>query len=158
MSRTEKLNESYYARRNAPTYDQFRNRYHFKDEYNREYMIASKNKQAFQNRRVQFKSTGTQEEEEKKKPKSCIRDGFGFIKLFVRVRKNKSLWFFWNDINKPITLIPISNGNNRGTRNRNRMPIEVILKSTDKPEEKSATGSIYVKGLSESLCNELLNM
>lgn len=147
MIRAENFNETYYARRNAPNFNQFKNRYHFIDEHGRQYMIASENKQVFQNTNVQFKPRNSSNI---KKHYKCVTNSYSHIKMYVKIYKNKMDWFNWKDMNKPITLMK---------KDDKSITYTVILKSTDKPEEKAATGIIYVKGIDINvlLCNEMLN-
>lgn len=143
MIRSDHVNEAYYARRNAPTDNQFVGRYHFVDDQGRQYMIAEKNNQVFQNARLQFKPHS------KKAKKECITNTHGYIKLYVKLPNTRTIhWFTSKEVNKTLFLHPI---------NDDEAIYEVTLKSSDKPDHRSATGSIYVAGLSPLVCLTLLN-
>ena len=155
--RSDVLNERHYARNNTPTYSQFIGRYHFTDDYGRQYMIAGDNQKVFQNSNVQM-SRRTTTTTTKTKTKKCIRNSFGYIKLFVKLPRGyiKEKWFGINDINKTITL-KYKRLKGVITPNIDDMTYEVILKSMEKVSYSRATGIVYVKNLDYETCNELLN-
>ena len=140
--RTSVLNEDYYARRNAPTYKQFIGKYHFIDDMGRQYMIAKKNKQVFQNERLQYKPRDTT-----KKPHQCVTNSNGYVNLYVKLPDNHVKWFGSRDNDRIIKLTSIKDKSTH-------LP---ILKSTGKADPRSSTGPIYVKGLSVAMCESLLN-
>ncbi len=141
--RADHVNEDYYARRNAPTSNQFVGSYHFVDDTGRQYMIAEKNKQVFQNKRLQFKP------HTKTKKKECVVNTHGYVKLYVKLPNTRTIhWFKSKETNKPLYLHAV---------NVTEPIYQVILKSSDKPDHRSATGSIFVSSLSPILCNAILN-
>lgn len=146
MIRADHLNETYYARRNAPTFHQFKGHYHFIDSLGRQYMIATRNDQVFQNTRVQFKPQQT----ERKKRNKCVVDSLGHIKLFVRLPNKVTKWFGAREIDGLFNLTPVNT-------TEDGIVYTMRLKSTDKPDHRSATGAIFVGGLSRTLCEQLLN-
>ena len=151
MIRAERFNEKYYALSNTPTFNQFKEKYHFTDQYNRQYMIAINNKEIFQNESVQFKKKKNHDH----KPLHCIKNMYGYIKLYVKLPSNNNKWFGARDINKNIILSRIRK---KGILTENiDETFTVILKSTEHPMYKRSTGIIYVKGLDIQLCNDILN-
>jgi hypothetical protein len=155
--RSEVLNEKYYEQSNVPTFNQFKGKYHFHDSLNRQYMIAVKNNETFQNENTQFKPRNMKKKKDKTKnrPYQCIKNSLGHIKFFVKLPSSNIKWFGTNDINKSILLTPIKK---RGALTDNiDKTFTIILKSTDKSLVKKATGSIYVKGIDMNVCNEIIN-
>lgn len=147
--RADNINEDYYARRNAPTWHQFVGKYHFIDAVGREYMIAVKNNQVFQNERMQVKGVTKPYDKARVKPKECVTDLHGHVKLFVKLPNTRTIhWFKHNDVNNKMLLYDAHD---------DTVVYSVTLMSTDKADRKSATGSIYVKGLSPALCQSFLN-
>lgn len=147
--RADKVNEDYYARRNAPTWHQFVGKYHFVDDAGRQYMIAEKNDQVFQNERLKFKFRVTKPLNTRQKPKECVTNLHGHVKLFVKLPNTRTIhWFKHSDINKSLTLYDVHN---------NSVIYSVTLMSTDKADRRSATGSIYVKGLTPRECQSFIN-
>ena len=142
--RAERLDEKYYARRNAPTWHQLAGKSHFIDDSGRQYTLAPKNKETFQNERVQFKPRHMKRDTIVKKREITINSA-GAIKFFVRLATSQSRWFGARDIDRSLTL-----------HHKDEQYI-VRIKSTDKPDPRSATGAVYIKGLSRELCETLLN-
>lgn len=142
--RAEHLNEDYYARRNAPTSHQFCGHYHFVDKVGRQYMIAEANSQVFQNERLQFKPHNSE-----RRVKGTVVDAAGYTKLYVKLPNTKTVrWFTNRAIDKEIELYSVY---------EDRLAAQPILKRCEKADWRSATGSIYVKGLDPHLCHHLLN-
>jgi hypothetical protein len=75
-----------------------------------------------------------------------VRNAMNHIKLYVKLARCTD-WFGSHHINKSIRLRRLDS---------NEVFI-VILKSTDRADQRSATGSVFVKGLSKQYCNALLN-
>lgn len=141
MLRGEYFNEDYYARRNHPTSNQFIGRYHFVDQQGRQYMIATDTKKA---ERPLFKPRTTT-----KKKKECVLNTNRYVKLFVKLPNTRTFnWFKSRDTNREIVLY------DKDDRN---IMYRITLKSSDKADPHSATGSIFVTGLSRIQCNDLLN-
>lgn len=138
MSRTGKLNEAYYARNNTPSFYQFKKKYHFIDDQDRQYMIATKNRQVFQNTR--FKTTKSSKEEP-------VINNYGFVKLYVKLADPSSRWFGYSDIGRSLHLYGKQHGGS----------YIVILKAQEKPDRTRRTGIIYVKGLGRETLFTLLN-
>lgn len=139
-----KVNELYYAKDNVPSFYQFKNKYHFYDDRDRQYMIATKNRQVFQNTR--FKNT---------RPRSSSAptvfepyvNNYGLAKLYVKLADRLSPWFERKDVNKTLTLYDKSGRYG---------PFHVILESHHKSNEKRRTGSVMVGGLDKHTLVELL--
>ena len=143
MIRAEHINESYYEKRNAPTYNQFVGRYHFVDDIGRQYMLAEKHTKVA---RPLFKPRNTRLATQSKE---CVTNTHGYIKLYVKLPHTRTIhWFTHNDVNRIITLYDIKDKNNT---------YDVTFRSSDKSDYRSATGSIYIQGISPSQCNVILN-
>lgn len=143
MLRRKKVNELYYARDNNPSFYQFKQNYHFTDSSDRQYMIAVKNRQVFQNAKFQNNSrrAATQELREP------VMTNSGFVKLYVKLTDPTSKWFGHSDMNHSFFLY----GKKRDG------PYLVVLKIQEKHNVKRRTGAIYVKGLSREVLLTLLN-
>lgn len=139
--RTDHVNETYYAKRSAPTFSQFVGHYHFVDDSGRQYMIAERG----QGDRLRFKPRS-----QKRGSLHCVTNTHGYILLYVKLpNKHTTHWFSHSEINQPLTLYRIG---------QNDPAIyKVLLKSSDKPDHRSATGSIYVDQLPSTLCQTILN-
>lgn len=141
MHKGKKVNELYYARDNNPSFYQFKKSYHFIDSQDRQYMIAVKNRQTFQNTR--FKNTRT--------PsvglKEPVINNYDFVTLYVKLTDPETKWFGYSDIGKPLILSEKGSG------------IEhiVILKTAAKHSVTRRTGTIQVKGLLKEDLLHLLN-
>ncbi len=148
------LNESYYARHNTPTFNQFVGRYHFVDDEGRQYMLATKSNEVSQNLNFQMKK----KKGAPSKPKKCVMNSLGYIKLFVKLPRGQAerKWFKDSDIKKKF-ILKYKRDKGVLTPNIDRMLYEVKLISTEKTTASRATGSIYVKGLDCDTCNNLLN-
>lgn len=133
------MNELYYARDNNPSFYQFKETYHFIDAEERQYMIAVKNRQVFQNHR--FKA-----QREKCGIQQPVINNYGFVKLYVKLADPQSKWFSHKDIGKPLVLYDRADKSEL-----------VILKSQEKYGVKRRTGTIYVKGLSRESLLSLIN-
>ena len=155
--RGEFFKETYYAQHNTPTFNQFVGKYHFIDDANTQYMIANKNNQVFQNENAQ-RSTSSSRGKASLSKQVCIRNGLGYIKLFVKLPRGEvqHKWFTLNDIGKTFRL-KYKRVKGALTPNIDKMVYDVKLKSTSKIGYSRATGIIYVKGLDYDTCNELLN-
>lgn len=143
MIRAKKVNELYYARDNNPSFYQFKKNYHFIDSEERQYMIAVKNKQVFQNTR--FKNKNTQASMVGKVLEPVITN-YGFTKLYVKLANPTSTWFTQRDINKVLILY-----------DKSQNAYQVVLKSHEKHNVSRRTGTIYVKGLNKVDLLTLLN-
>lgn len=146
MIRADRVNELYYAKRSAPTSSQFIGQYHFTDEHGRQYMIA-RHGQALN--RLRFKQGKTDRE---RRP-SCVINTHDYILLYVRLPSTRNTtpprWFTNKEISHSIILTDVL------TLNEYR----VTLMSSDRPDHKSATGSIFIDQdqLTPSLCDTILN-
>jgi hypothetical protein len=141
--RASKVNELYYAKDNTPSFYQFKQNYHFIDDQGRQYMIATKNRQVFQNTR--FKNT--QPSSRRNDLKEPVINNYDFVKLYVKLGDPSVRWFGYKDINQTLVL----SDKHRSTQ------YAVILKSHEKHNVKRRTGTIYVKGLSREVLLRLLN-
>lgn len=154
--RADRLNEQYYALTNAPTYNQFKP--HFIDNKGRLYMIAEYNKEPFQNERVQFKKKRSN------RSKQCITDTFGFIKLYVKIpiklkkhhMNEDTCWFSYNEIDSK-DKVKLRRYDNEREDGSNSNFINITIKNTEKPLRTRSTGSVFIKGLDISYCNQILN-
>lgn len=141
--------DAYYAKQSAPTFNQLggssANRIHFTDKEGRQYVLARKERQVFMNRNMQFKRSagGTRSR------RVLVIDNRGLIKLYVKLT-HQSRWFGARDMNKPLALTVAHD--ERGVARE----LTCILKRTDKPDPRRATGAIFVKGLDPLLCQELI--
>lgn len=147
MSRAPKgINELYYARDNNPSFYQFKKAYHFVDAEDRQYMIAEKNRQVFQNAR--FKDGGRpRRASDATGIRQPVISNYGFAKLYVKLLDPESKWFGHRDIGKPLFLTEKTTG----------QEYIVILKSTEKHNMSRRTGTIQVKGLLKEDLLRLLN-
>lgn len=141
--KSEKINEEYYARDNQPNFNQLRGKNHFYDQEGREYTIASRNKQTFQNDHFSY-SRG----ENNNQYKECMVDPYGRITLYVRLTRGSYSWFSGHAIGKELRLIRKSSPDYSHL---------VLLDSAFKYNPKRCTGTITVSGLDPSLCERLLN-
>jgi hypothetical protein len=138
--RTDQPNEKYYALFDHPSFNQFGDNYHFTDEAGRRYQLATDNDDTFQNHLLRGGPDGTH----------CVQDGWGHIKLFVKLYKRQSEWFSDQQLDRPLVLY----GRGRG---HNKVTYVVRIESTHKPDYKHRTGQIFVSGgLTPLLCNALL--
>jgi len=144
--RAEALNEDYYARNNTPTFNQLSGgTHHFTDQQGREYTLATKNNQVFQNKRVQYnKPVSRKQQQQQQHEIVTSRGSTKYVKLYVRLSRHTK-WFGAKDARKALTLTSPRYGD-----------FVVHLKATDKPDPRRATGAIYVKGLDLGLCRRIL--
>jgi len=142
MIRAKQVNELYYARDNNPSFYQFKENYHFIDAEGRQYMIAVKNRQVFQN--AAFKEKGRPKD---KGPKEPVRNNSGLTLLYVKLTDPTTKWFGHGDMGKPLLLREKISGATH----------VVTLKSQEKHNVKRRTGNIYVKGLLKQDLMRLLN-
>jgi len=158
MIRSDHMNERYYALTNAPTFRQFIGKYHFVDKLGRQYMIATKNDQIFQNERVQFKNKSSRLKEDKKV--ECVKDSFNFIKFFVKLPDSNVKWFGSNDIDKSFELYYVQRTSGDKSKSKEsydrEKPFIIQIKYTEKPLYNRSTGIVFIKGLSIETCNTLL--
>lgn len=140
--RTEHINEQYYHINNHPSFYQFGRDYDFADNKGRKYRIAEKNKNTFQNTKFKPKNTL----KDKSKTKKAFVNTYGYIKMFIKLNQDAE-WYTRKDIDKILILV------NRKTKEQ----VNVKLKSFFKSDHKRRTGEIFVSGLSEIKCNEILN-
>lgn len=143
--RADHVNEAYYAKRTAPPSNQFVGRVQLLDEKGRQYIIVEKNTHVYPNERLQFKPL------DGKRPRECITNTHGYVKLYVRLPDTHTIrWFTHREMNKPLVLHMAADPS---------ITYTVTLKSTDKPDPRSATGAIFVKeatyGAFRTLLNEL---
>jgi hypothetical protein len=132
--RTDNVNERYYERNNHPSFFQF-DTHHFTDEAGRKYMIADRNTDAFQNKRLRYSDRG----------KECVVNNYGEITLYVKLPR-KLDWFSEMDSNRTFTI---------KTKSGDILPI--VLRTFLKTDSKRRAGTITVSGLSPSFCNMLLS-
>jgi len=143
MIRASKVNELYYARDNQPSFYQFKQNYHFIDDQDRQYMIAVKNRQVFQN--TAFKpARSTRDEGKRKEP---VVNNMGIAQLYVKLADPNTKWFAHKDIGKPLILKEKNTG----------IQHIVILQRHEKHNVTRRTGNIYVKGLLKEDLIRLLN-
>jgi len=138
-----KINEKYYAEDNNPNFNQFGKNYHFIDEKGRLYKIATRNNQIFENEK--FKQYNKEEDNRILK---CYKSNDNYIKLFVKLPEKDINWFFDKDLNKEIIL--------RSIKDDNELYI-IKIKQAFKKNIKRRTGTVFIQGINESLCNEILN-
>jgi hypothetical protein len=134
--RTDKPNESYYAKNNMPTFSQFKD-YHFVDEQHRQYTIANDNSDAFQNKRLRLAPDTNR----------CVVNQYDDIKLFVKLPRNLD-WFSEIDAGRPLTL-----RSRDGTDS-----YTIVLKGSIQGDRTRRTGTIFVSGLTPMTCNKLLSL
>lgn len=143
-SRSEKRSEKYYDRNNDPSFPQFaRQTFHFVDVARRQYMIAAENHAPFNNTR--FKPTRQRGNDALR----CQVNSDGHVKLFVRLPRQSEHWFAARELNQPLELIRMDRPEER---------FLVRLRQTIKPSRARRTGTIFVSSLSQSYCNQLLNL
>ena len=136
----EKRREQSYARDNTPTYNQFKEKYHFSDGEGRRYQLAVQNGSILQSRKLQPAQRPRQQE-----PARCVVNSFGYITLYVRL-KTGSRWFERQDLDHPLVL-----------HDRAGEEVGVLLRQLIKVSPKRRTGTVLVSGLTPSYCNALLN-
>jgi hypothetical protein len=139
--RSDKVNEKYYAQRDHPNFRQFGNKYHFTDEQGRQYRVAERNNDTFQNANFQSHTN-----EDEKQLSECVIDQYGDVKLYVKLPTPQHQWYTHNEIGSALALWP---------RKKKDGVIPVSLRTAFKEEER--VGVITVEGLSEDYCNTLLN-
>lgn len=143
-SRSEKRSEKYYARNNDPSYPQFAHQtFHFVDAARRQYMIAAENHAPFNNTR--FKPNRQRGSDLLR----CQVNSDGQVKLFVRLPRQSEHWFATRDLNQPLELI---------RKDRPEERFLVRLRQAIKPSRARRTGTIFVSSLSQTYCNQLLNL
>jgi hypothetical protein len=150
MYSSDKINESYYAKDNNPSFYQFKKTYHFYDDYDRQYIIASKNGQVLQNTR--FKST---RDEKKKKVPEPVINNYGYAKLYVKLADPASPWFSRTDINKPLILHERTTGE-QSRSSSSSSSIIVELMSHEKVKANRRTGTVFLKGVDKETLVRLL--
>ena len=140
------INEDYYARHNAPTFNQIAVQgYHFTDSVGRQYQLARRSDQVFSNTRVQFKPKTGKRTHSTVQTQHCVTNQLGYIKLYVKLA-HRAPWFGASAVGRPLILSNPAYGE-----------LECRLKSTDRSDPRRATGAIYVKGLDMTICNKLIN-
>ncbi len=144
MIKAKKVNELYYAKDNNPSFYQFKKNYDFIDAEDRQYMIAVKNHQVFQNARFKPKRTDSSS----RGIREPVITSYGYVKLYVKLANPASRWFTHRDINKPIMLYD---------KNDDGIAYQVILKTQEKHNATRRTGTIYVKGLDKEDLHVILN-
>lgn len=150
IPRADNINEHYYARNNEPSFNQFKDDYHFYDDENRLYRIASQNDDEFQNELLRGDGGGGGGGLRSTINPQVVEDEFGHILLYVKLKKRTSVWFDENALDRPVTLY-VKQGLG-GTSDEYRVRIQ----STIKPDYKRRTGSITVSGINKQLCRLLL--
>lgn len=150
MSRVDKIDEGYYAKDNNPSFYQIKKKdYHFYDDKDRVYKIASKNRQVLQNTR--FKPRGMRKNIDEKVMEPVF-DRYNCAKLYVKLTNPLSPWFVRSELNKQLVLYYRAHENGRS-----RTKIVVELKRHEKSNEKRRTGEVFVKGLDKTALLHLLN-
>lgn len=151
VPRTDKPNERYYELYNQPNFYQFGDNYHFTDDEGRRYQIATNNRDAFQNHLLRGEPDGP----------DCVQDGWGNVKLYVKLYRRQSQWFTDQQHDRPLVLYGRhasqrgTSGGGDGTKDdRDRYVVRIT--ETHKPDYKHRTGQIYVSGLGPLLCRTLL--
>ncbi len=140
VNRMKRQRELYYAENNAPTHRQFKGNYHFTDVYDRQYMIATHDRQVFANTRFKnLNSSDTARSTQSSNNNEPVINNYGYTKLYVKLTEPSSEWFSHKDIGRRIVLHS-KNGPKAYT---------VELKTHEKTSIKRRTGAIYVKGLSK---------
>lgn len=134
--RAEEINEDYYAKNNEPSYYQFGDDYHFYDDDNRKYMIATENDDVFQNELLRF-SPNT------RKTRS---DVYGEVTLYVKLSP-KSEWFEERMLGKPYIIYGKKDG----------LEYPIRLSSIYRASYKRRTGTVTVKGLGKVTCDAILS-
>ena len=141
--RANHVNEAYYAKRTAPPTNQFVGRYQLLDEMGRQYIIVERNGEVYPNARLQFKPLDA------KRPRNCVTNTYGYIKMYVKLPNTQSSrWFTHREIDRQLVLRLVDDPS---------ITYTVTLKSTDKPDPRSATGAIFVKEDTPGLFRALLN-
>lgn len=135
----DKRRELYYARDNTPSYNQFKDNYHFSDDEGRRYQLAVRNSGLLQSRKLQPRQS------ERREALQCVVNSWGYVTLYVRL-KTGTRWFGAQDLDKPLVL-----------RDREGEEIGVALRQLLKVSPKRRTGAVLVSGLTASYCNALLN-
>ncbi len=142
--RSDTLNEKYYARRQHPNFRQFARRaYHFTDEHGRQYTLAARNNEVFQNHNLQARPL----DDELLQPRQCEIDQYDRVTLYVRLPTLQHQWFTQQELYGEAVLYP------RDKKNKN--VYVVTLCSAFKEQER--VGVVTVQGLAEEECNALLN-
>lgn len=138
--RTSRINERYYAEENHPNFYQLKRAHsHFVDAWGREYTLATRNGQVFQNRRLQFTPP--------QGPQHCLTDSYGAVALYVKLPTQRTQWFAEQALHAPLQL----------QERRSGRLHDVVLRSAFKWHQSLRTGTVWVEELSEELCDELLN-
>jgi hypothetical protein len=148
LLKLNKINEKYYAEDSNPNFSQFGKDYHFIDEKGRLYKIATHNNQIFDNERFKYY---TEEERRRKGEKSlkCYKSGDGYIKFFVKLPEKDIPWFFDKDLNKEMIL--------RSKDDKEDGFHLIKVKQAFKKNVKRRTGTVFIQGINEIECNEILN-
>lgn len=133
MARREVANETYYARNNHPNFNQFPRDYAYHDEMGRLYVIATQNKQLFQNARLAV-APRTHRDILRQPRRDAVRNSYGYVKLYVKLPSPEMTWFTRRDMNKSLRL----------THAHSTQTIEVILKMDEKSNPRLRTGVIWV--------------
>ena len=139
------VNEEYYYKDNNPNFFQFGKNYHFFDDKDRVYIIATKNKDIFNN--PKFKVHNLKNKMKDKEIKHCLVNNYGYVTLFVKLLNPNAKWFSNREIGKFITLI----------NHKTKESIQVKLKFIAKSNIKRRTGTIQVSGVDTSFWDEILN-
>lgn len=135
MRTNGEINEVYYTQNNHPNFKQFPRDYDFYDDKGRVYLIATKNKQPFQNTRFAMpRNHPTVMRQPRREP---VKNNYGYTKLFVKLPSSDMQWFTRRDINKPLQLI----------RRDGTLHVDVILKNDEKSNPRLRAGAIWVANL-----------
>lgn len=137
------VNEEYYAKDNVPSFYQFKDKYHFRDDLDRQYMIATRDRQVFANTR--FKNTRPRSSVEPKESEPFVNN-YGLVKLYVKLADPSVGWFSRKDVGKSLILY-----------DRSGRAYTVVLKSHEKSNAKRRTGSVMVKGIDNPTLRHLIN-
>lgn len=140
------INEKYYAQDSNPSFNQFGKNYHFIDEEGRLYQIATRNNNIFDNEKFNMNKKNSLN-----KPLKCYKSNDNYIKFFVKLPNKYINWFFDKDLNKAMIL------NQKSLIEHDNKRFIVKIKSAFKKNEKRRTGTVFIHGLPEFICNEILN-